>query len=72
MYPPLHDWKFVILHSGFCVVLAVIVLKKMGVFSSALITKRRYLPRYVKGEEIKEHVEDAPIGDSQILPGEKK
>ena len=34
--------KVVILDSGFCVLLAVIALKKMGVFSAALIKKRRY------------------------------
>ena len=55
--------------SGFCVILAVIALKKMGVFSSVMIKKRRYWPRYVKGEVIKSHFEDAPVGDSQIFPG---
>ena len=42
--------KFLILNSGFCVLLSVIALKKMGVFSDALIKKRRYWPRYLKGE----------------------
>ena len=54
----------------FGVLLSVIALKKMGVFSAALIKKRRYWPRYVKGEEIKAHFEDAPVGDSKIFPGE--
>ena len=57
------------MNSGFCVLLSVTELKKMGVFSAALIKKRRYWPRYVKGEEIKAHFEDAPVGDSQRLPG---
>ena len=60
--------KVVIMDSFFCVLLSVIVLNKMGVFSSALIKKIRYWPRYVKGEEIKAYFEDAPIGGSQILP----
>ena len=41
----------------------------MGVFSSALIKKIRYWPRYVKGKEIKAHFEDARVGDSQRLHG---
>ena len=60
--------KVVIPDSGFCVLLAVLVLKKMAVFSAALTKKIRYWPRYVKGEEINTHFEDAPVGDSQILP----
>ena len=34
--------KVVILDSGFCVLLAIIELQKRGVFSSALIKKRKY------------------------------
>ena len=60
--------KVVILDNGFCVKLYVILLKKIGVFSAALIKKRRYWSQYVKGEEIKASFEDAPVGDSQILP----
>ena len=41
--------KVVVLDSGYCVLLAVIALKKMGVFSSTLIKKRIYWPQYVKG-----------------------
>ena len=61
--------KVVILDSGFCVLLPVIGLKKMGVFSAAFIKKRRYWQQYVNGEEIKAHFEDAPVGDIQIFPG---
>ena len=60
--------KVVILDSFLLLLLALIVLKKMGVFSTALIKKIRYWPRYVKGEEIKAHFEDAPVGDIQIFP----
>ena len=59
----------VILDSGFCVLLSVIALKKMGVLSAVLINKIRYWPRYLKGEKIKALFEYAPVGDSQILPG---
>ena len=42
--------KVIILDSGFCVILSVIELKKMRVFSASFIKKKRYWPRYVKGD----------------------
>ena len=44
-----HTGKVVILNSGFCVLTGIIALKKMGVYASALIKKRRYWPKYIKG-----------------------
>ena len=44
--------KVVILDSGFCVLRAIIELRKKGVFASALIKKRKYWPKYVPGEAI--------------------
>ena len=61
--------KVVILDNIFCVLLALIASKKMGVVSAALINKRRHWPQYVEGKEIKEIFEDATVGDIQILPG---
>jgi hypothetical protein len=40
----------VILDSGFCVFQGLVELKKIGVFVSAVIKKRRYWPKYVPGE----------------------
>ena len=34
--------KLIVLDSGFCVLKAIIALKKKGIYSSALIKKRRY------------------------------
>ena len=48
----------VVMDSGFCVLKAIVTLKNNGVFSSALIKKRRYWPKYVKGNEAKEHFAD--------------
>ena len=61
--------KVVILDSGFCVLKAIIALKKKGVYASALIKKRRYWPRYIKGDAIKAHFEDEVVGVSKRLPG---
>ena len=61
--------KIVILDSGFCVLLALIELKKMGVYASALVKKRRYWPKFVKGDAIAQHFEDKPLGTTERLPG---
>ena len=61
--------KVVILDSGFCVLKAIIELKKMGIYASAMIKKRRYWPKYVKGEDIKEHMSSKDVGTCERLPG---
>ena len=62
--------KVVILDSGFCVLQAIIALKKMGVYSSALVKKRRYWPKHIKGDDIKADFEDVDTGVTMRLPGE--
>ena len=44
--------KIVILDSGFCVLQALLELRKIGVFASAVIKKRRYWPKHYPGDEI--------------------
>jgi hypothetical protein len=61
--------RLVILDSGFCVLQALVELKKRGVFASAVIKKRRYWPKHIKGDEIKKHFEDKEIGEADALPG---
>ena len=62
--------KIVILDSGFCVLQGLIESRKVGVFASALIKKRRYWPKYVPGKEINEHFKDMEIGKCDSLKGE--
>ena len=62
--------KVVILDSGFCVLQALIPLKKNGVFASALVKKRKYWPKHVKGDGIKEALQDKEIGATNRLLGE--
>ena len=50
----------VILDSGFCVLKGIIELCKKGMFAYALIKKRRYWLKFVRGEEIKAHFVDSP------------
>ena len=61
--------KVVILDSGFCVLSAIIALRKKGVFASALIKKRKYWPRYVPGEAMAEHTATQEVGDCDSFRG---
>ena len=54
--------SIVVMDSGFCVVKAITELRKVGIYSHALIKKRKYWPRFIKGEEIKEHFADKDPG----------
>ena len=67
--PIWHTGKVVILDSGFCVLKGLQELKMRGVFASALIKKRRYWPKYIRGEEIKTHFENKEVGDVDSWKG---
>jgi hypothetical protein len=55
--------------SGFCVVQALIKLLHVGVYSSAVIKKRRYWPKYIDGEGIDQHFQTKEVGQCDSLPG---
>lgn len=61
--------KMVVLDSGFCVLKGIIELKKRGVYAAALIKKRRYWPKYIKGDEIKQHFNNKQVGDVDAIRG---
>ena len=67
--PLLFTGKVVVLDSGFCVLRAIVELKKLGVFAAAVIKKRRYWPKYVKGEEINAYMADKEIGETGVWQG---
>ena len=50
-----HSGRVVIMDSGFCVLLALMKLASFGVYSSAVIKKRRYWPKYFDGSNIDAH-----------------
>ena len=68
--PIWHTGKVVILDSGFCVLKGIVELKKVGVYASALIKKRRYWPKYVDGNAINAHFATKDVGDVDAWPGE--
>ena len=61
--------KVVILDSDLCVLRGLIELRKVGVFASALIKKRRYWPRYVPGDAINKKMKDKKVGECDSLKG---
>jgi len=61
--------RYVVLDSGFCVLRALIELKKVGLFACAVIKKRRYWPAMVPGDEMTEAFNDANVGDSVAISG---
>jgi Transposase IS4 len=59
----------VILDSGFCVLKGLVELKKIGVFASAVIKKRRYWPKHVPGDDMDLHMSTKEVGDVDSLRG---
>ena len=53
--PILHTSKYIVLDSDFCVLSALIALKKVGVFAGALIKKHCYWPLHCRGDAIDTH-----------------
>ena len=64
-----HTSKTVILDSGFCVLQGIVELRKRGVFAAALIKKRRYWPKHIRGDEIIAHFKDKEVGSVDAWPG---
>ena len=61
--------RYVVLDSGFCVLKALIELKRKGVFACALIKKRRYWPSMVPGDAFDEHFIQKEVGDTDAITG---
>jgi hypothetical protein len=63
--------RYVVLDSGFCVLKALVQLKKVGMFACAVIKKRRYWPAFVPGEAISREFDnlELKVGDSLAISG---
>ena len=59
----------VIMDSGFCVLKGLVEMRKRGVFGSAMIKKRRYWPKHVDGEAIKQRFQSKEVGDADSIKG---
>ena len=61
--------KVIILDSGFCVLKALVELRKKGLYSSAVIKKRRYWPSLVPGDKIDAKFKELEVGATELLRG---
>ena len=64
-----HTARYVVLDSGFCVLLALLALKKKGVYAGALIKKRHYWPSLVAGNAIDGHFDNKEVGAFAAVEG---
>jgi hypothetical protein len=59
--------KIVLMDSSFCVFLALIELRKKGVFFTTLIKKYRYWPKHIGDDKMDLHVADKEVGTVDAL-----
>lgn len=62
--------RYVVLDSGFCVLIAILGLLKMGIYAGALIKKRRYWPTRVPSAAMDEYFSDKAVGEVDAIQGE--
>jgi hypothetical protein len=69
--PYFYTGRYVVLDSGFCVLKAICDLQKVGVYSCALIKKRKYWPKGVPGEAMQAFfdVDGVDVGDCHAIQG---
>jgi hypothetical protein len=63
--------KVVIMDSGFCVLDGLPQLKRVGVYCSALIEKRKFWPKHVDGDKLAEHFHNKAVGTADARLGVK-
>ena len=61
--------KIVVLDSGFCILKALLDLKKVGVYTVAVIKKQQYWPKYVPRDNIDEKMKGCEIGKNKVITG---
>ena len=59
----------IILDSGFCVLKGIVELMKKGVYAGACVKKRRYWPKFVKGDAMDSRMKDDPVGTTRLVKG---
>ena len=66
---PFQTGKGFVLDSGFCVLDALVQLKRGGVFAHALIKQRHYWPKYIPGDSIIQDLMAKEVGFSNPKKG---
>ena len=61
--------RYVILDSGFCVLIGLIQLREKGMLAYAVIKKRRYWPFMVPGKDMEDHFGRMVVGETDAIQG---
>lgn len=61
--------RYVVLDSGFCVLMAIVGLFQKGLYAGALIKKRKYWPKYVPGQAMENWFGSKSVGDVGAITG---
>ena len=64
---PFGTGKDVVFESGFCVTKGIMALEERGVYTGAIINKRKYCPKGVPGDEIDQNLHNRYVGDVDML-----
>ena len=64
-----NNGRVVIFDSGFCVLQGLVELRKVGVYASAIIKKRRFWPKYCPGEAMDMYMQFKNVGDTAGIKG---
>ena len=70
--PVFNTGRYVVLDSGFCVLKALVELRRNGVYACALIKKRRYWPTLVPGDAMERHFRSKDVGDVDAIAGQMR
>ena len=63
-----HTGNLIILDCGFCVLQVIINPRMGGIYSSALIKKRHYWPKYIKEDAICQYFDGKEVGSADSCP----
>eukprot|EP00957_Ditylum_brightwellii_P106682 8138603-Ditylum_brightwellii.AAC.1 len=59
--------KLIVVETGFCVLHGIVELKKEGAYAAALIKKCRFCSKYIKKDEVKQHMQSKTVGKVDVL-----
>ena len=59
--------SYLILDYVFCVLKGLIQLRKKGLFSCAVIKKRRYWPAMIPGKDMEDHFREVEVGETDSI-----
>ena len=61
--------RVVILNSGLCLLQGLVEFRRLGVYASAVIKKRRYWSRHCPGKAMDQRLASKEVGDTDCIEG---